>query len=167
MTSPPNIQPEFPSPEAISAYGALSFLYMHSSRHAEWSLRDIRRIVQPPVDLKQTRIFFITTVCPARLVLGRTLMTRPSVSFWPGASLKPAQWRSGPQLWLMEIIAPYEQGTGANAFRAFMEHIPDGIQSFHYLRVSAAGKVRRVVKSTRLRDGSWGAKIIRTEAERN
>lgn len=165
MTTLPDIQPEFPSPDAISAYGALSFLYMHSSRHADWSLRDIRRIVQPPIDLKQTRIFYYDGV-PRAACTWAHLNDQAERQLLAGAPLKPAQWRCGPRLWLMEIIAPYEQGTGANAFRAFMEHIPDGIQSFRYLRVSAAGKVRRIVESTRLQDRSWGAKIITTETER-
>ncbi|WJS85371.1 toxin-activating lysine-acyltransferase [Paracoccus sp. TOH] len=165
MTLLHDIRPEFPSQDAISAYGALSFLYMHSSRHLDWPLRDIRRIVQPPIDLKQARIFYYDGV-PRAACTWAHLNGEAERQFLAGAPLRPAQWRSGPRLWLMEIVAPYEQGTGANAFRAFIEHIPEGIKSFRYLRVSGAGEVRRVVESTRLRDRSWGAKILTTALER-
>lgn len=41
-----DIRPEFPNPDAVQAYEALSFLYMHSPRHADWSVKALRMIVQ-------------------------------------------------------------------------------------------------------------------------
>ena len=153
-----DIRPEFPSADAITAYGGLCFLYMHSTRHAGWSVQQLRRIVQPPIDLKQAKIFYYEGV-PRAACTWAHLDDAAERQLLLGQPLTPAQWRSGPNLWLMEIIAPYEQGTGARAFRAFMEHIPAGISSFRYARVDANGKIRRFVESTRLTDGAWGAKI--------
>lgn len=161
MSAVPKIQdirPEFPSADAITAYGGLCFLYMHSSRHAGWSVQQLRRIVQPPIDLKQAKIFYYEGV-PRAACTWAHLDDAAERQLLLGQPLTPAQWRSGPNLWLMEIIAPYEQGTGARAFRAFMEHIPAGISRFRYARVDANGKIRRFVESTRLADGAWGAKI--------
>ncbi len=154
-----DIRPEFPSQDALQAYGALAFLYMHSPRHADWPVRALRLIIQPPVDLKQTRIFYYEGV-PRAACIWAHLDDEAEQAVLEGKLLRPIQWRSGPKLWLMEIVAPYEQGTGANAFRAFKEHIPEGIKSFRYARVDAKGKVRRIVESTRLHDKSWGAKTI-------
>lgn len=126
MSAAPQIQdirPEFPSADAITAYGGLCFLYMHSTRHAGWSVQQLRRIVQPPIDLKQAKIFYYEGV-PRAACTWAHLDDAAERQLLLGQPLTPAQWRSGPNLWLMEIIAPYEQGTGARAFRAFMEHIP-------------------------------------------
>lgn len=157
---PPELpNPEFPSDAAISAYGALSFLYMHSPRHADWSVRALRFLIQPPIDLKQVRIFTYDGV-PRAACLWAHLNDDAEQQLMAGQRLRPVQWRSGRKLWLMEVIAPYEQGTGARAVRAFMDHIPEGTNAFRYARVDAQGKIRRVIESTRLGDNSWGAKII-------
>lgn len=161
-----NIRPEFPSADAITAYGGLSFLYMHSVRHAGWSVQQLRRIVQPPIDLKQAKIFYFDGV-PRAACTWAHLGDVAERKLMRGEPLTPAQWRSGPNLWLMEIIAPYEQGTGAGAFRAFMANIPEAIKSFRYARVDAKGKIQRFVESTRLKDGSWGAKIKPTTTTRD
>ncbi len=161
-----DIRPEFPSHDALQAYGALAFLYMHSPRHANWPVRGLRLIIQPPVDLKQTRIFYYEGV-PRSAVTWAHLDDEAEQAVLEGKLLRPIQWRSGPKLWLMEIVAPYEQGTGAAAFRTFKEHIPEEIKSFRYARVDAEGKVRRVVESTRLHDKSWGARTLPNIIERN
>lgn len=169
MSTAPQIQdirPEFPSADAIAAYGALCFLYMHSTRHAGWSVQHLRRIVQPPIDLRQARIFYYDGV-PRAACTWAHLDDAAEHQLLLGQPLTPAQWRSGPNLWLMEIIAPYGQETGAKAFRAFMDHIPKGIKSFYYARVNASGKIKRVVESTRLGDGAWGAKIRPNIMERD
>ena len=158
--------PEFPSQDAIWAYGALSFLYMHSPRHANWPVKALRLLIQPPIDLKQTRIFAWDGV-PRAACLWAHLDDEAEQQVLAGQPLRPAQWRSGPKLWLMEIVAPYEQGTGAAVFRTFIEHIPEGVDTFRYARVDARGKVRRVVESTRLHDNSWGAKIMSNLTERD
>lgn len=161
-----DIKPEFPSADAISAYGALCFLYMRSPRHAEWSVRQLRRIVQPPIDLMQARIFYYDGV-PRAACTWAHLDEETERQVMAGKPLTPAQWRSGPKLWLMEIIAPYEQGTGASAFRAFMDNIPEKIESFRYMRLNESGEIKRIIESTRLHDRSWGAKTLTNIMERN
>ena len=165
--TPPEVpNPEFPSQDAIQAYGALSFLYMRSPRHAKWPVEALRRIVQPPVDLKQARIFSYEGV-PRAAVTWAHLSEEAEQQLLAGELIRPAQWRSGPRLWMMEVVAPYQQGTGATVFRTFMEHIPEATDTFRYMRVDAEGKVRRIVESTRLHDNSWGARIIPNSTERN
>lgn len=160
------IHSEFPSSDAISAYGALCFLYMHSPRHSALSVQNLRRIVQPPIDLRQARIFYYEGV-PRAACTWAHLDDKAEQQLLAGQPLAPAQWRSGPQLWLMEIIAPYEQGTGAQAFRAFMKNIPSGIKNFRYARLGSSGGVRRTTESTRLDGGGWGAKILPQMAKRS
>lgn len=150
----------------ISAYGALTFLYMRSNRHARWPVEALRMLIQPAIDLKQVRIFNYDGV-PRAACLWAHLSDEAEKQVLDGRQLLPTQWRSGPNLWLMEIIAPYEQGTGANAFRTFLDHIPQETHSFRYARVDATGKVRRVVELTRLKDNSWGAKTISHSSERD
>ena len=37
--------------------------------------------------------------------------------FAAGETLRPRDWNSGPQMWVMDIVAPYGQGTGAHAMK--------------------------------------------------
>lgn len=159
MNKVSDIRPEFPSEDAISAYGALSYLFMRSPRYVDWSVGMLRRVIQPPIDLKQTKIFYYDGY-PRAACIWAHLNDSAEQQLLEGHFLRPAQWRSGPKLWLMEIIAPYEQGTGARAFRGFMKNIPDTIKNFRYMRIGADGRPKRVIESSRIHGKSWSAKVL-------
>ena len=154
------IRPELPSSDAISAYGALCFLYMHSACPADWPVFALRRIMQPAIDLTRARIFFHEGVPRAACTWAHL---RPGVEarMLAGQPIRSNGWRSGLRLWLMEIIAPYEQGTGAMVFRTFMKEIPERIRSFRYRRIGKNGKPARIMEASRLEGGSWRARIIK------
>ena len=54
--------PEYPDADQIRAYWALSFLYMRAEKYDMLSYRSIRRLIQPPIDLRQVRILDVEGV---------------------------------------------------------------------------------------------------------
>jgi len=155
----PEPKPEFPTDDMIGAYGALAFLYMRSKRHARWPVEALRLIVQPPIDLQQLRIFNQDGI-PRAACSWAHLSPEAEALLVGGEILKPAQWRSGDSMWLMEVIAPYEQGSGGRVLRAFMRDLPKKIQRFRYLRVENNNRAVKIVEFNRRESGGWHAPVI-------
>lgn len=142
----------------INAYGALAFLYMRSKRHARWPVEALRLIMQPPIDLQQLRIFNQDGI-PRAACSWAHLSAEAEALLVQGEILRPAQWRSGDRLWLMEVIAPYEQGSGGQVLRAFMRGLPEQIQRFRYLRIDNNNQVKKIVEINR-RGSGWSAPVV-------
>ncbi|MBH0236236.1 toxin-activating lysine-acyltransferase, partial [Methylobrevis albus] len=99
-----SIEPEFPSKDAIHLYGALSFLYFRSPRHRDWPFHAIRRVIQPPIDLQQVKIFYQDGI-PRGAVTWGLLNEDAERRVMANQMLEPAQWRSGKSFWLMDVLA--------------------------------------------------------------
>ena len=159
-----SIQPEFPGEDALQAYGGLSFLYLRSPRHAAWPVKNLRLIIQPPIDLHQSRIFYHEGV-PRAACTWAHLSDEAQARVIKSDPITPSQWRSGRNLWLMEIIAPYNQGSGARVFRTFMRHVPQEITRFRYLRVDADGSPPRIMQVDRPAGSAWRAPRVIQETD--
>lgn len=153
------IEPEFPSSDKLQLYGALAFLYFHSVRHRRWPLESLRLILQPPVDLDQAKIFYHEGA-PRGAITWGLLDEAAEQSLLRGEMLKPAQWHSGRNFWLMEVLAPYEQGTGPRMIRWVKDNLPDTVDRFRFMRTGADNRLKRTVESRRLDGKSWGAQIL-------
>lgn len=152
-------EPEFPSEEMLKQYAALAFLYLRSPRYADWPVKALRLVMQPPIDLKQARLFFHDGI-PRGACTWAHLGDEAEAELVRGELLTPAQWRSGPNLWLMDIVAPYGQGSGGQMLRVFMRGLPEKILRFRYMRVDANGKLRKIVDFKRRDTGGWHAPVI-------
>lgn len=155
------IEPEFPSSDKLQLYGALAFLYFHSARHRRWPVESLRLILQPPVDLDQAKIFYHEGA-PRGAITWGLLDEAAEQSLLRGEMLKPAQWHSGRNFWLMEVLAPYEQGTGTKMMRWVKDNLPDTVNTVRFRRIGPDHKPKRVIESHRLQGKTWGARILHT-----
>lgn len=151
--------PEFPTEEMLNGYGALAFLYLRAPRYADWPVKALRLFIQPPIDLRQGRLFFHDGI-PRAACTWAHFSPEVEANWVNGALPKPAQWRSGPVVWLMDIVAPYGQGSGGQVLRAFMLGLPEKITRFRYLRVDDSGNLEKIVEIKRREGGGWHAPVI-------
>ncbi len=118
-------------PGPAEVLGRITWLMLQSEQHKHLFLTDLEWRVLPPVLLKQFRLFrkdgapigyaawaLVDENTDQRLRKGET-------------KLKPEDWRSGPNLWLLDLIAPFggdkmmlkelgEKVFKGKAFRTFM-----------------------------------------------
>ncbi len=160
-------EPEFPTDDALRAYGALAFLYMRSPRYANWPFGALRLLLQPPIDLRQTRLFNHDGIPRAACIWAN--FSPEAEENWVNGNLpQPTHWRSGKSLWLMDIVAPYGQGSGGQVLRAFMRDLPEKITRFRYQRVDKGRRPMKIVEINRREGGGWHAPVVaRTLKELN
>ena len=77
-----------------------------------------------------------------------------------GEMLTPAEWRSGNNMWVIEIIAPYAQGTAAAAVHWLKRNVPDTIDVVRCIRTNADTSVNRVIEVKRIKGAQWGTRLV-------
>ncbi len=75
--------------------------------------------------------------------------------------LAPSDWRSGDRFWLIEVVAPYGQGSGPDMIHWLKEHLPESVDRFRFARVGRGATAKRIVESRRLVGARWGARVLR------
>lgn len=134
---------EHPDPEKLRIYGDFLFLAMRSERHRAMSVANLRSAFEAPIELGQYRIFRFDEV-PRGLFTWAMLSPEAEKRYVTGGILDPSDWRSGPRLWLIDLIAPY-RGLTASISRWIM--VPGNVTdtSFMFRRVSDKKSTRRIV----------------------
>lgn len=155
------IDAENPTEEQLQAYGALAFLYLRTDHHRDVPMRLARRMVQPPIDLGFYKVFYIDDV-PRYAVTWAFLSEEAESKVMRGELLLPSEWRSGDRMWVIEIIAPYGQGTAAHVVKWLRHSLPDTIKKVRYLRADSQHKMTRVIEVTRVQGPRWGARKLET-----
>ncbi|KNG95377.1 toxin-activating lysine-acyltransferase [Pseudaestuariivita atlantica] len=152
------VNSEFPTPERLRAYGDLCFLYFRSDAHRDKSFGLMRWIVQVPVDLGQYKIMYATDIPRAGFTYAM-LDDAAEQKLLGGTALQPAEWRSGRQMWIMDVLAPYGQGSAQQIIRWIRHHTAPDITSIRTLRPNPGGGTR-IVEHTRIDGARWGARKI-------
>ncbi len=155
------IDGENPTEEKLRAYGDLAFLYLRSEHHRELPLRLARQMVQPPIDLGFYKVFYIDDV-PRYAFTWAFLDEDAEAKVIRGELLLPKEWRSGDRMWVMEIIAPYGQGTAAFVIKWLRHSLPEEINKFRWMRVDREHRMTRVTEITRIKGAHWGAHRVKT-----
>lgn len=92
-------------------FGHVLDLTLHSKVHAKWTLEDCYRLFAPPLQLGQ----YVTLQEGDKIVGFATyamLSAEASDAFTHSTrKLQPEDWRSGPEIWLIDCIAPWGHGT--------------------------------------------------------
>jgi len=154
--------PENPSEETLRAYGELMFLVMRSRFHRDTPMRNIRVSFQPAIDLGFYKIFRSDGV-PRAAVTWAFLSPEVERRYVHGHFMEPSEWVSGKQMWVVEIVAPYAQQTGAFVVNWLRRHVAEPIDTVRYVRGNDDGSVRRIVEVRRGEGAIRGARRLRPQ----
>lgn len=152
--------PEYPDTDQQLAYGALAFLYMRAPKYDRIALRDIRLLVQPPVDLRFYHVEYIEGV-PRAAITWAFLSEAAEAKLIGGQMNAPAEWASGDRAWIMEVIAPYQEGNlGARITKGLLAALRPETKTIRFPRYAAPGQLRHVTEYRRRRGNKWTSKRI-------
>ncbi len=157
MTEP---TPEHPSAAQLQAYGDFAFLYLRSDHHRNVSLSQARLALQPAIDLMQYHVFRFEGV-PRFGLTWAFLNEDTERKIVTGEQLQPADWRSGDRMWVIEIIAPYGQGTAAEVVRWLKRSLPKQINTVRYMRVQEDHRFEKVIEVRRISGAQWGTRTVK------
>lgn len=90
-----------------NALGQVTWLLSQSPRHRTMAVGDFERLILPPLQLGQCRMFHASGKL-AGIALWALVSERLDTRLRSGQMrLEPADWRSGDRAWLVDMIAPF------------------------------------------------------------
>src|SRR5574343_1498135 len=100
------------SPEKkFKLIGEIASLMISSDLHITYKLKDIRDIFMPAVDANQFRIYHNKEGYPVGFICWAFLSDEVDKLYGEGKyKLKPQDWNSGENGWIIELIAPFGHG---------------------------------------------------------
>lgn len=134
---------EAPAPELLRVYGDMMFLAFRSPRHIRMSVSVLRTYLEPPLVSGQYRVFRFDDV-PRAMFTWAQLGPEAERKLITGVPLEPADWKSGPNLWIVDLIAPYT-GLTQQIVRWIMERGNFAEREFFFRRVGQENETRRIV----------------------
>lgn len=150
-----------PSPDrTLGAYGAFTYLYMNSPHHRRVSVDVMRAQLRPPVERNFYRIVNDQDGVPRAGLTWALLSDQVEARMRAGQMLAPKEWASGRNLWIMEFLAPFGQGSGLSVLRWLRDTAPGGMDRLRYNRFKPQIDRVRVVEIRRRGHGRFGAKLL-------
>lgn len=134
---------EVPNAEKLRVYGDMIFLAFRSERHRQMSTATLRSYLEPPIELGQFRVFRFDDV-PRGLYTWAWLGDKAQRQLIRGKPLQPEDWRSGDNLWIVDMIAPY-RGMTSSMVKFIMTPGNFTDHEFYFRRVEARNRTRRIV----------------------
>lgn len=140
--NPPGTGTTVDMPESIAAFGALSFLAAHCPVHQKHSAATLRRLFFPAAENRCVRFFQNDDGVPCAALIWARLSDDVAERMIHGNQPpKPEEWNSGPNLWFLDLLAPFDHG--AEIARYIARNPPDC--PFFFARVGSDGRIRKVV----------------------
>ena len=104
------VSPLYPNDDILRVFGEIAFLCFYSQLYREWSMQAIAKVFEPPIYLKQFQVYRARGV-PRGVVTWAKLNAEAEAKHIAGGGLDDFdEWRSGDQLWIMDIMAPWGHG---------------------------------------------------------
>jgi cytolysin-activating lysine-acyltransferase len=100
-----------PPPQNLTVsevFGQTTWLMTQSRGHRNMFISDLEWMVMPPILLRQFRLF-PGKEQPLGIAFWAQLSDEASQRLEQGGRLKPDDWKSGDNLWLVELLAPFGQ----------------------------------------------------------
>ncbi len=123
-------------------FGEAVALLVASPKHRDLSISDLEWILIPAIALKQFRIFRKEGRQPVGVALWGYLDAESEVRLEKTGKLRPADWKSGDRLWLVELISPMG---GSSAMLVNLKQTVFAGKKFRYHIMDDDGR-RRVVE---------------------
>jgi cytolysin-activating lysine-acyltransferase len=153
--------PDFPDEEQLRVWADLMFLAARCPRHARLTAAQLRRAYEPMVMRGQYKIFRFDGIARGMLTFA-FLSSDAERRYIAGQPLRPEDWRSGPSLWITDILAPYG---GLTPMISRWVMTPGNLtrHSFRFRRVSGAHETRKIVAVDFEAEGKRG-RVVAPEA---
>ncbi|MEM6913687.1 MAG: toxin-activating lysine-acyltransferase [Pseudomonadota bacterium] len=149
---------EFPSKDQLAGLGDLAFVFVRAPSYQGVTVSALRAALEPAIDTGHFAVLRQDHI-PRAFISWAYLDEEAEARFLNGARLTTQDWISGDSLWLMDVVAPYGQGSAARMIKAFHAAIPETIDQYNTVRrAREPGKARRYVM-TRLANGRWGSRM--------
>ena len=87
--------------------GEITWLMSQSQAHKNFFISDLEWMVMTPILLQQFRVFYSKDRPIGCILWGKVNEEVASRLSAGNARLKPQDWKSGEELWIVDIIAPY------------------------------------------------------------
>ncbi len=95
------------TPDLSSILGQAAGVMMHSPLHKHMFVQDLEWLLMPPIGLKQFRLWRRDNL-PVAFASWAFLNDEAATRLAAGVRrLAPAEWRSGDQLWLIDLVCPF------------------------------------------------------------
>lgn len=105
---PAQAGPAQPSKTVSHVLGEITWLLSQSPIHKNMFISDLEWMVMPAILLEQFRIFHGPSGQPAGLVLWGSISDETEERLRSHkVRLRPDEWKGGPNLWLIEMVAPF------------------------------------------------------------
>lgn len=133
---------EFPSRQQLTGLGELCFLFLRAPTVARMPVVLLRRSLEPAIDTGQFAVMRQNGV-PRACVTWACLSEDAEERLLRGQRLSTEDWMSGDRMWLMDLVAPYGQGSARRMLRFFEESLTPAVQEVRFQRPGRhAGEIR-------------------------
>lgn len=119
----------------------------------------MRWMVQVHVDLGQFKIFHVADVPSAAFTLAM-LDDAAQDKLKQGIALQPKEWKSGKQMFIMDVLAPYGLGSAAQVIKWIKHSMPHDITSIRTFRPIHGTDRQRIVEHNRIEGARWGTRKL-------
>lgn len=134
---------ETPSDEMRQTMGDFLFLAFRSPHHQKMPVANLRLAFEPPIVFGQHQVFRFDGI-PRGLFTWAHLSRDAEKRYVAGELLKPSDWQSGTNLWIIDLIAPY-RGLTTGMVRWIMQPGNLTQHDFYFRRVVRGRATRRIV----------------------
>ena len=157
------INTEYPHREQLTGLGELCFLFMRARNFQTRSVDTLRAALEPAVDTGHFALMRQDGV-PRAAVTWAFFDEETEERMLAGERMSSHDWISGDRLWLMEIVAPYGQGSGRRMVRYFEEQLKPSVTEYRASRASRHAGTARVYLCRRLPSGRFGSVVREVSA---
>lgn len=151
-------QAQFPSSAGAQLVGQIVGLLTQSQAHRHLFLADLEWLIGPPMALRQFRLFHDGKQ-PVAVALWASVSDEVEKELIAGRPrLRPNEWKSGNNLWLIDLVAP-SVSNGSKAAEALVQEMASKVFQGRRFKMRAFDSKTREMKTMELgiKDESHGS----------
>lgn len=150
---------EFPSTDQLTGIGELCFLFFRAPNARTTAVSGLRHSIEPAIDTGHFAVMRQDGV-PRAAMTWAFLNAESEARFLNQGILSSQDWISGDRLWLMDMIAPYGQGSAARMLAFWHDSLKPEVREYRFIRPGRRmGETRRYL-ARRLPNGKFGWQMM-------